>query len=111
MPPLPATTPMPAQNPRGVPGPNLGLARQDDRNEAEGFEIYFQRARTSGTAAGSPVRLTTAAGSSRIPALSWGGTQWGVAWEDVRDGDYEEVVDPVALPNNAQPRFLRFTCP
>jgi hypothetical protein len=73
----------------GFDGTNLGLAWQDDRNEAGAFEIYFQRASTSGTALGSPVRLTTAAGSSRIPALSWGGTQWGVAWEDVRDGDFE----------------------
>jgi hypothetical protein len=35
------------------------------------------------------VRLTDADGSSRIPSLAWSGTEWGVAWEDVRDGNFE----------------------
>ncbi|MFH1438908.1 MAG: hypothetical protein ABIJ56_24595 [Pseudomonadota bacterium] len=71
-------------------GENFGVAWQDDRDGGAGaFEIYFTRLSPDGDQVGTQLRLTDATNSSRVPTIAWGASQWGVAWEDIRDGSYE----------------------
>jgi hypothetical protein len=63
---------------------------EDDRDDVAGaFEISFVRFSPAGTLVGSRLRVTDSPGASRTPDIAWGGTQWGVVWEDVRGGESE----------------------
>ena len=68
-------------------GRGYGVAWHDFRNG--NYEIYFARFDASGNKVGSDVRVTSAAGDSVSPSLVWTGSEYGVAWHDVRDGNYE----------------------
>lgn len=58
-------------------------------NKDGNYEIYFARIDASGNKIGTDVRITTADGDSGSPSLVWTGTEYGVAWEDDRDGNDE----------------------
>jgi hypothetical protein len=68
-------------------GTEYGISWYDDRDG--NWEIYFARLDSSGTKIGSDVRVTNYSGNSWYPALIWTGSEYGVSWEDDRDGDYE----------------------
>ncbi len=68
-------------------GSEYGLAWQDERDG--NWEIYFARFDADGRKVGSDVRVTAAANSSLNPSLAWTGTEYGVAWHDGRDGNWE----------------------
>ncbi|MFH1434835.1 MAG: hypothetical protein ABIJ56_03870 [Pseudomonadota bacterium] len=68
----------------------LGVAWVDDRDGgADESEIYFALISSSGEKTGGDIRLTDATGVSDMPSLAWTGSQFGVAWKDWRDEDYE----------------------
>ncbi|HUT51877.1 MAG TPA: MopE-related protein [bacterium] len=52
-------------------------------------EIYFARISSAGAKLGSDVRITSDASDSLYPFLVWTGSQYGVSWEDYRDGNAE----------------------
>lgn len=52
-------------------------------------EIFFARLSATGTKTGVDVRLTNAADYSTLPSLNWTGTEFGVSWQDRRNGKYE----------------------
>jgi len=69
-------------------GSEFGVAWTDLRDGANG-EIYFARLSSAGVKDGGDVRITSDGARSAAPSLSWGGTHYGVAWEDERDGNAE----------------------
>jgi predicted RecA/RadA family phage recombinase len=68
-------------------GSEYGVAWMDNRDGSR--EIYFARISAAGAKLGSDVRITNAAGDSWSHSLVWSGGEYGVAWEDNRDGNAE----------------------
>jgi uncharacterized repeat protein (TIGR01451 family) len=68
-------------------GTEYGMVVSD--NHEGDYEIYFSRFDAAFGAIGSEVRVTNATGSSASPYLAWNGTEFGVAWQDDRDGNVE----------------------
>jgi cysteine-rich repeat protein len=69
-------------------GSEFAVAWTDLRDGAGG-EIYFARLTSAGAKTGGDVRITNDAAASAAPSLAWGGTHYGLAWEDGRDGNAE----------------------
>ena len=72
-------------------GSEYGVAWQDYwwGTAPSDLEIYFARIDASGNPIGSVIRVTNAAGSSADPSLVWTGHEYGVVWQDLRDGNPE----------------------
>jgi len=68
-------------------GSDFGIFWQDDREGND--EIYFQLISELGGISMSPVRVTTAAGSSSDPSAVWTGSEFVVAWQDDAEGNSE----------------------
>lgn len=68
-------------------GAELGIAWYDDRDG--NYEIYFNRLSPLGVAAGPDTRVTANASFSANPKLAWSGSEYGVVWNDNRDGNWE----------------------
>ena len=80
-------------------------------------EIYFARISAAGVKQGSDVRITNAASSSGIPSLAWTNSEFGVSWQDERDGNAEiyfarissagaKIGDDVRITNGAAPSLV-----
>jgi hypothetical protein len=72
-------------------GTEYGVAWSDSRDTGSigDEEIYFARVDAGGNKIGSDLRITDAVGDSQEPALVWTGSNYGLAWVDDRDGDFE----------------------
>jgi hypothetical protein len=68
-------------------GSAFGVAWADDRDEST--EIYFAGVGAEGDKLTGDARITAADEDSADPSLVWTGSQFGVAWSDRRDGNYE----------------------
>jgi len=68
-------------------GSAFGVSWYDKRDG--NYEIYFVRFSSSGAKIGSDLRVTSATSDSIYPSLSWTGSEFGVSWQDYRDGNYE----------------------
>jgi len=68
-------------------GSEYGLSWDDVRDG--NTEIYFARVSPAGAIVGSAVRVTNDTASSTDPSLAWTGSEYGVAWQDYRDGRFE----------------------
>ena len=68
-------------------GTEYGVAYSDTRDG--NTEVYFARFDASFNGIGADIRVTDAAGSSLSPYVAWTGTEYGVAWQDDRDGNTE----------------------
>jgi fibronectin type 3 domain-containing protein len=66
-------------------GSELGLAWEDTRGTSR--DIYFARVLETGGKQGTEVRVTEAPTDSIRPRLVWTGSEYGVAWQEDRDGD------------------------
>jgi hypothetical protein len=87
-------------------GSGFGVAWHDDRDG--NWEIYFARLYTTAAKIGDDVRVTTQAAVSGYPALAWTGADYGIAWHDQRDGDWEvylAVFDPAGTPESSERRM------
>jgi hypothetical protein len=58
-------------------------------NRSGGYEIYFARMATDGTVLVPAVRVTDAINSRYVPSIVWTGTEYGLAWEDWRAGNWD----------------------
>lgn len=68
-------------------GSEFGVAWADNR---EGnLEIYFARLDPTGAKIGADVRVTNDPATSTRPSLVWTGSEYGLAWADNRDGNFE----------------------
>jgi hypothetical protein len=65
----------------------FGISWFDQRNGNR--EIYFSRVSSIGDKIGTDVRVTISADDSRYPTITWTGTEYGVSWYDMRDGNPE----------------------
>jgi len=70
-------------------GSEYGVSWDDGRNGTD--EIYFARISADGTKIGADVRITNDANGSEYPSLAWTGSEFGVSWDDSRDGDIAEI--------------------
>jgi hypothetical protein len=68
-------------------GNGYGIAWQDDRNGNE--DIYFARLDASGARITGELPVTTEAATSQQTRLAWNGREFGVAWQDDRNGNWE----------------------
>jgi predicted RecA/RadA family phage recombinase len=68
-------------------GSEFGLAWTDGRDG--NFEIYFARLDSSGSKIGADVRVTNNPATSTMTSLVWTGSEFGLAWADNRDGNFE----------------------
>ena len=68
-------------------GPEYGVIWNDWRHS--GWEMNFSLSSDSGTKVRSDVRITNAPNMSRFPSLTWTGSEYGVSWDDWRDGNDE----------------------
>jgi len=64
-----------------------GVCWQDMRDG--NYEVYFARIDSGGTKIGSDIRITNDGSSSYNPSLVWTGSEYGVCWQENRDGNYE----------------------
>jgi hypothetical protein len=76
-------------------GSEYGVCWHDSRDDSSPtvspyvYEIYCARILPDGTKNGSDTRMTSSASTSWYPSLHWLGTQYGVSWNDERDGNGE----------------------
>jgi hypothetical protein len=78
-------------------GSLYGLVWQDSRDGNS--EIYFTRISENGLKFGADYRVTLELNESAFPSLAWSGSEFGIAWEDDRDGNlaiYFARVGPIA---------------
>jgi len=68
-------------------GSEFGISWEDNRDG--NYEIYFARVSPAGSQIGSDLKVTNAVGNSRYSSLSWTGSEFGVSWQDDRDGNWE----------------------
>jgi len=68
-------------------GSGFGLVWQDYREGS--WQIYMSRLSPDGDTLGPETRVSSGAVRSLSPAITWSGSEYGIAWEDYRDGDWE----------------------
>lgn len=68
-------------------GSEFALVWDDERDG--NFETYFTRVSGTGAKIGSEIRISYAPLQSVAPSLAWNGSEYGLAWDDERDGNYE----------------------
>jgi hypothetical protein len=74
------------------------IALMDNRDG--NYEMYFTRISANGTKIGNDLRLTSNASNSQLPSLAWNGSEFGLSWQDNRDGNNEIyftriILDPI----------------
>jgi len=88
-------------------GSEFGVSWEDNRDG--NMEIYFALISASGVKQGSDVRITSNAGDSGNPSLAWTGTEYGVSWEDNRDGNMEIYFALISADGAKQGDDIRIT--
>lgn len=68
-------------------GNNFGIAWQDRRDGNS--EIYFCEVDATGTKIISDIRVTNNSGYSAAADIVWDGSNYGIAWNDNSDGDFD----------------------
>ncbi|MBI2892938.1 MAG: hypothetical protein HYY06_05250 [Deltaproteobacteria bacterium] len=87
----------------------------DRGDDLDNFEVYFSRVGTDGVRippAGSDqpeVRLTFDVAESESPTIVWAGDEWGVAWNEKRDGNWEIYFRRLALDGTGLAPEVRVT--
>lgn len=66
-------------------GSEYGIAWEDFRDGSN--QIYFARLDSLGNKIGNDVRITFSSGGAGKPNLVWNGTEYGLAWSDLRDNN------------------------
>jgi len=69
-------------------GSEFGVSWYDGRGDGYD-EIYFTRISAAGTEIGDDIRITNDGASSGAAQLTWTGSEFGVSWQDSRDGNLE----------------------
>ena len=98
-----------------------GIVWEDRRHGGErgddlqNFELYFARVGLDGVRippAGSDqpeVRLTYDSAESESPAIAWAGDEWGIVWNERRDGNFEVYFRRFDLEGNGLAPEARLT--
>ena len=93
-------------------GTEFGVVWSDYRDGGSSdSEIYFARLDRFGRKLGVDMRVTTAGLRSSTPSLVWTGEEYGAAWNDQRDGNWEVYFTRFDSDGNRPPgyRDLRLT--
>ena len=72
-------------------GSRFGLVWADNRNPGTGieYEIYMALIDSTGTKIGSDIRVSESPEHPLAPSVAWSGSEWGISWQDNRDGQTE----------------------
>lgn len=81
-------------------GSAYGIAWRDDRNG--NGEIYFARVASDGAVIVPARRITNATAASDHPSLVWTGSEYGLAWDDFRDGRFQIYFNRLAADGTPQ---------
>ncbi len=68
-------------------GSEYGISWHDYRNFNN--ELYLARISSEGSKIGSDIRMTNDSSSSMNPSILWSGSEYGISWQDNRDGNYK----------------------
>ncbi len=102
-------------------GSEFGVSWEDFRDDGDGIcdgatgtmdcnmEIYFARVSAAGDTIGSDIRVTSDARESNDPSLAWTGSEFGVSWDDNRDGNREVYFARVSAGGSKIGSDLRVT--
>ncbi len=88
-------------------GETYGIAWFDGRDG--NYEIYFARLDSAGSKIGPDQRITDNPGVSSAPSIVWTGAEYGLAWSDNRDGNFEVYFKRLDAAGNALTGDIRLT--
>jgi hypothetical protein len=88
-------------------GSGFGISWEDNRDG--NYEIYFARVSAAGVKLGPDLRVSGEAANSFRPSLAWTGSEFGVSWQDLRDGNYEIYFQRVSAAGVKLGAELRLT--
>jgi hypothetical protein len=72
-------------------GSEFGVSWSDNRNDAQ--QVLFERVSSDGLLIPPEEAITDHLAGSGDPSLAWNGSEFGVAWVDVRNGDSQMYFD------------------
>lgn len=81
-------------------GDNYGVVWRENRAGTETTQIYFKRIDLNGQTVTGDIKLTQERQGRGLPSIAWTGTEYGLAWQDLRD-------EPAAGGGNAEIYFVR----
>jgi hypothetical protein len=68
-------------------GSEFGVAWMDTRDGNE--EVFLALVEADGTKRSADLQITSNSSFKNLPEMAWGGSEFGIAWEDSRDGNWE----------------------
>jgi hypothetical protein len=79
-------------------GTEYGVTWYDLRQN--NWEIFFARLDAAGAKIGSDIRVSNNNSLSEYPVVAWDGAEYGIFWQDQRDGNYEIYFSAVKCCGN-----------
>jgi hypothetical protein len=68
-------------------GSEFGVAWMDTRDGDE--EVFLALVEADGTKRSTDLQITNNSSSKNVPEMAWGGSEFGIAWQDTRGGNWE----------------------
>ncbi|MBW2261485.1 MAG: hypothetical protein JRG91_05875 [Deltaproteobacteria bacterium] len=88
-------------------GSEFGVSWYDERGTD--MEIFFARIDETGVKIGSDVAVSAGTGNSYNPSLTWSGSEYGVAWTDLRDSGQQVYFNRLAGDGTVVGSDIRIT--
>lgn len=90
-------------------GDGYGVAWDDARGRPSRQDVRFARLDAAGEPVGPDITVSSSSCGALFPTLVWTGTDFGLAWEDCRDADWEIYFARVDGNGAAPPEPRRIT--
>ena len=90
-------------------GDGYGVAWDDVRGHPERQDVRFARLDAEGLPLGSDLTVSSSSCGALFPTLVWTGSDFGIAWEDCRDDDWEIYFASVAAAGESAVAPRRIT--
>lgn len=88
-------------------GDNYGVTWAENRAGTETTQIYFKKIYLDGQPLTGDIKLTQAISGRWQPSIAWTGTEYGIAWSDLRDDVSNPSPDNWVYGNNSEIYFVR----
>lgn len=90
-------------------GDGYGVAWEDTRDLHLALDVRFARLDETGIAVGPDIEISSSSCDALFPTLVWTGTEFGIAWEDCRDFDWEVYFARIAPDGSSSSPPRRIT--
>ena len=90
-------------------GSSIGLAWVDDRASTGIQEVYFLVMDEDGFRLTAETQITASGTEATLPSLEWTGSEFGVAWQDRRDGNLEVYFTRLSIDGTQVGTDIRLT--